>query len=146
MAQVHGSTYCMDNFTQLAQQITYLYNTGQQWNAIQQLSNCWQARAVASRQYMSMNQSHWEAFTVVKNLWSFLKDNPVSAPVLITYSEPKTFTIAMQSVGTIGSVTAYGFTDSQGNFYRMEGGKRKLRRGTRKARKSRKVRKTRARK
>ena len=143
---VHGANYCMDNFYQLAAQVTHLYNTGQQWNALLQLSNCWQARAVQSRSYGTTNQGHWEAIKAVQNLWSFLKDNAVTAPLQIAYSEPKTFSITTQAIGYIGQVSAYGFRDSQGNMYPMQGGKRVKRKGTRKARKSRKSRKTRARK
>ena len=134
----HDPANCTDSFQQLAQTVEYYINSGNMYQALQQLSFCWQARAIATRGFGSQNRGHMEAKQSVQNLWSFLGGNEIPTPVQIQYVEPKTFQIAFGN-HYIGDITAYGFRDAQtGQLMRMGGGKRK---STRKQRKSRKQRK-----
>jgi hypothetical protein len=151
----HEAGLCLDNFQALANEVSRLVNSGQQYNAVMQLFACWTRRAEVGRQYALSSpgsQSHNDAINAVKNLWAWLKGNDLTGHTLqIQYTEPKTFNLYIGNIGFVGAVNAYGYINPHtGQLQSLNGGRRRRgakRRATRKAaRKSRRARKTRARK
>jgi hypothetical protein len=151
----HESNLCTDNFQTLANQVSYLVNSGQYYQAVQQLLWCWQRRAEVSRQYPVFGpgaQGHEDAIKLVINLWSWLKGNDLTGHQLqIQYTEPKTFNLYIDKIGFVGSVTPYGYVNPHtGQLQSLSGGRKRRgtkKRSTRKGKGKRKsTRKTRARK